>query len=67
MSISLPPDIAREIKLATKSEKCATQSEFIRHLMRLWRTHSLTENLKKQSKEFRAGRGILLKSLSDLD
>ncbi len=66
MSISLPPEIVSEIKREAKREKCATLSEFIRHLMRQWRKQRLAEELKASSLEFKAGNGILLKSLKDL-
>lgn len=49
-----------------KSGKFATKSEFVRHMIRLWNTHKLAEELKEAQKDFKAGKGRVLRSLNDL-
>jgi len=66
MSISLPPEVVEEIKNAAREEHCATPSEFIRHLMRLWRTDALCRDIEVSEREFAEGKGKILKSLKDL-
>lgn len=66
MSISLPPEVVAEIKREAKLEHCATPSEFIRHLMRVWRTEKLYRDLEESEAEFATGKGKVLRSLKDL-
>lgn len=67
INISLPQQMARELKTSVKKEGFATTSEFFRHLLRLWNTYRLAEELKRDRKKFNAGKGIVLKSLKDLE
>ncbi len=66
INISLPPEMAKELKANFKKEGFATVSEFFRHLLRLWNTYKLAEQIKKDRKEFEAGKGKVLRSLKDL-
>jgi len=54
------------VEKEVKSGKFATKSEFVRHMIRLWNTHKLAEELKSRQKDFNEGKGKILKSLKDL-
>ncbi|OGY89024.1 MAG: hypothetical protein A2927_00670 [Candidatus Komeilibacteria bacterium RIFCSPLOWO2_01_FULL_45_10] len=58
--------MAKTVKTAVKTGDYASTSEFFRHLLRLWNTYKLAEELKKDRKQFMAGKGKVLKSLKDL-
>ena len=66
INISLPSPMAKTVKTAVKTGDYASTSEFFRHLLRLWNTYKLAEELKKDRKQFMAGKGKVLKSLKDL-
>lgn len=66
VNISLPPRMAQEVARAVRKGRYASTSEFFRHLLRLWNTHKLAEELKISRKEFGAGKGKILRSLDDL-
>lgn len=66
VNISLPESMLNTVKEEIKKEGFATTSEFIRHLIRLWNTKQLSNELKKDKKLFEAKKGIKLKSLDDL-
>ena len=66
INISLPSLMAKTVKTAVKTGDYASTSEFFRHLLRLWNTYKLAEELKKDRKQFMAGKGKVLKSLKDL-
>lgn len=66
INISLPDTMARTIKKEVKLGEFASTSEFFRHLIRLWNTHKLAQELNSDKKEFEAGKGKILKSLKDL-
>lgn len=66
VNISLPDEMAKIVKREVSKGHYATTSEFFRHLLRLWNTRKLAEDLKKDKKEFEDGRGNLLRSLRDL-
>lgn len=67
INISLPITLVREVKLEVKKGRYASTSEFFRHLLRLWRTKQLGEELKRDRQEFERGGGKVLHSLKDLD
>lgn len=67
INISLPQQMARELKASVKKEGFATVSEFFRHLLRLWNTRRLAEELKRDRKKFNSGKGIVLKSFKELE
>lgn len=66
INISLPENMARMVEKEVKSGKFATKSEFFRHLVRLWNTYKLAEELEENRKDFEAGKGKVLRSLRDL-
>lgn len=66
LNISLPAELAREVKREVKAGKFASTSEYMRHLLRLWRTERLVRELEESRKEFAAGKGRVLRSLKDL-
>lgn len=66
INISLPQQMARELKANVKKEGFATVSEFFRHLMREWKINQLLREIKKGQKEIRVGKGKVLNSLKDL-
>ncbi len=66
INISLPAKMAVEVRKAVKQGGFVSISEFFRHLLRLWNTYKLSEEFKKNQKDFKAGKGKVLKSLKDL-
>lgn len=66
INISLPEVMAKQLKREIKTGGYASTSEFFRHLLRLWNTRQLATELKKDRKEFEAGRGVKLNSMADL-
>ena len=66
INISLPPRMAQEVERAVKKGRYASTSEFFRHLLRVWNTHKLAEELEESRKEFETGKGKVLRSLRDL-
>jgi len=64
MNISLPVELMRDVERQVKKGRFASVSEYVRQLIR---SDTLYEELVQQEKDFTAGRGILLKSLKDLD
>jgi Arc/MetJ-type ribon-helix-helix transcriptional regulator len=66
LNISLPESMVKIIKKDVKNGGFASNSEFIRHLLRLWNTKQLGHELKNDRKLFEAGEGMELGSLKDL-
>lgn len=66
LNISVPAELAREVRREVKAGKFASLSEFIRHLVRLWRTEQLMQEIEQSRHEIAAGKGKLLRSLRDL-
>lgn len=66
INISLPENLAKMIKEEVKNGGYASVSEFFRHLLRLWNTQKLAQELKEGKKVFESGKGKVLKSLKDL-
>jgi len=67
INVSLPEAMVKEVKLEVKKGKYASTSEFFRHLIRLWNTHKLGNELQKDRAEFEMHKGKLLGSLKKLD
>ena len=67
MNVSLPETMLKTLKKDVKAGGFASNSEFVRHLIRLWNQEKLGKELTADKKEFEAGKGIELKSLEDLD
>lgn len=66
VNISLPPEMVKMIKNEVKTGEYASVSEFIRHLLRMWKNHQLIQTLAEGEKAFREGKAKELKSLKDL-
>lgn len=66
VNISLPESMVKIVKKDVKKGGFASNSEFIRHLIRLWNTKQLGNELKNDKKLFESGEGLELKSLKDL-
>ena len=66
INISLPPKMAKLVKKEVKEGGFASVSEFFRHVLRVWNTYKLAEQLKKDKKAFERGEGMVLKSFDDL-
>ncbi|MEA3449366.1 MAG: ribbon-helix-helix domain-containing protein [Patescibacteria group bacterium] len=66
VNISLPNSMVKIIKKDVKEGGFASTSEFVRHLIRLWNTKKLGNELRDDRKLFNSGKGIKLKSLKDL-
>ena len=66
INISLPDTMVKTVKKEVKKGEFASTSEFFRHLIRLWNTRKLAQELNNDKKEFEAGKGKILKSLKEL-
>lgn len=66
VNISLPKELNKVVEQAMRKGKFASKSEFFRNLLRLWEEAQLLAEIKKSEAEFRAGKGIKLRSLRDL-
>ena len=66
INISLPQQMATAVEKGMKKEHFSTKSEFFRALIRLWMQGKLVGELEESRKEFRQGKGKLLRSLKDL-
>ncbi len=66
VNISLPKEMAADIKREVKIGKFASTSEFMRHLIRLWNTEQLMRDIEESRAEIAAGKGKILRSLRDL-
>jgi len=66
VNISLPEELNKLMEKEVKKGKFASKSEFIRSLLRIWAEEKLIKELEQSEKEFRAGKGKVLRSLADL-
>lgn len=66
INISLPEATVKEIKKDIRIRKFASTSEFFRHVLRVWNTYKLAEELEESRKYFEKGEGRVLKSFRDL-
>ena len=66
LNISLPPEMAKEIRKEVKIGNFASASEFMRHLVRLWNTEKLMRDVERSRAEIAAGKGKVLRSLKYL-
>ncbi|MDP4007853.1 MAG: ribbon-helix-helix domain-containing protein [Candidatus Peregrinibacteria bacterium] len=67
LNISMPLNMIKIIKKEVKEGGYASVSEFLRYLIREWQQEKLLRELNQQTKDFEAGKGIVLKSFKDLD
>ena len=63
INISLPQELAENVRKEVKQGDYASLSEFFRHLLRI---HNLAKELKDRRAEFNAGNGKVLRSLRNL-
>lgn len=66
INISLPKELDEVVDKELKKGKFATKSEFFRMLIRLWEEGKLVADLEESQREFKSGKGKLLRSLADL-
>lgn len=66
INISLPREMVKTVDDAVEEGDFATKSEFFRHLLRLWSERELSHELYQRRKDFRNGKGRVLKSLKDI-
>ena len=66
-SISLPPEMIKAIKIATKKDGFATFSEFMRHLIRLWHEEKLYQDVMESEEDYKTGQFKTLNSIAELD
>lgn len=66
VNISLPTQMDKVVKEVVATGRYASKSEFFRALLRTWMEGKLVDELKKSRDELKAGKGNLLRSLTDL-
>ncbi len=59
MTISLPKEMAKDIKKEIKKGSYASSSEFFRNLIRQWKEDTLYKELMEMRKEFENNEGII--------
>jgi len=62
----MPAALAEEVNKAVKEGNFASKSEFIRDLLREWKTKKLLADIKQSRLEIAQGKGKVLRSLKDL-
>ncbi|MEK7536135.1 MAG: ribbon-helix-helix domain-containing protein [Patescibacteria group bacterium] len=66
MTISLPQDLLKDIERGVKERGYATKSEYVRDLVREKKEEEFMKLIEKNRKEFKSGKGKVLKSLEEL-
>ena len=68
LNISLPKEVAADVKKAAKEEGFVSTSEFMRHVLREYKREKLMESLKRQRAQYRKNPRAwkVLRSLKDL-
>jgi len=66
INISMPAEMVKNVNMEIKKGNFASKSEFFRHLLRMWNTQKLVQELKREQKEFRKGNYKILHSLRNL-
>ncbi|MEX2007461.1 MAG: ribbon-helix-helix protein, CopG family [Candidatus Levyibacteriota bacterium] len=66
VNISLPSQLNAVVEKEVATGRFGSKSEFFRNLLRLWLEGRLFKELEESREELNAGKGKLLKSLSDL-
>ena len=66
INISLPQEMAQEVRREVKAGGFATTSEFFRDLLRGYKKARLAEELRREREAFGRGRSKKLTSLRDL-
>lgn len=62
----MPAEMVKDVNMEIKKGNFASKSEFFRHLLRMWNTQKLAEELKREQREFRKGNYKVLHSLKNL-
>jgi Arc/MetJ-type ribon-helix-helix transcriptional regulator len=60
INISLPPPVAKTVKMAVKKGSYSSTSEFFRELLRNWQKKELLNEIKESRAEFVSGKGMKL-------
>jgi Arc/MetJ-type ribon-helix-helix transcriptional regulator len=66
VNISVPKEVAKEVKHTARDGGFASVSEYFRHLHREEKRRKLLQELRADSRAFRKGKGKALRSLRDL-
>lgn len=66
MNISLPQQMADLVREEVGTGKYGSVSEFFRDLVREWDKMRVLADVRASQKEFRQGKGKILRSLADL-
>jgi Arc/MetJ-type ribon-helix-helix transcriptional regulator len=66
MNISLPADVAKEVRREVKNGEYISVSEFFRAVLRDWREEKLLRELRVSQRDAKIGKGKVLRSLKDL-
>ncbi|MFH2085865.1 MAG: hypothetical protein ABII21_03730 [bacterium] len=66
MNISLPQQMATLVREEVNTGKYGSVSEFFRELVREWQKMRVLADLHASQREFRQGKGKVLRSLRDL-
>lgn len=66
VNISLPLQLNAVVEEAVATGNYASKSEFFRNLLRMWMEGRIAGDLEESRKELKAGKGKLLKSLTQL-
>ncbi len=67
INISMPAETVKFIKQEVKKGKYASVSEFFRALLREYEENKALAELEEIDREFKAGKGKVLRSFKDLD
>jgi putative addiction module CopG family antidote len=66
MNISLPEEMAEEVRKEVRRGRYASVSEYFRFLMRLNKEKALFRDILESEREFADGKGRVLKNVKDL-
>lgn len=66
VNISLPAQLNTIVEKEVKTGQYASKSEFFRSLLRSWMEMRVAKELEESRNELKAGKGKVLRSLSDL-
>ncbi len=66
VNISLPENLAKDMRSEVKRGQFASTSEFFRHLLRAYKQDALAKELHADRRAFAQGKGKTLRSLRDL-
>lgn len=67
INLSLPSELYEAVERIMKEGKYASKSELFRDFLRMHLEEELVREVEESRKEFKAGKGKILRSLADLD